>query len=137
MIVVLVLVLLLAPAYAVTEAELDKRLYGSVSVNQTDEYDFSLNETSVQEYVIRVHVLNIQPQKNSPLLIVIKQQQHVLSFEVPAIINEIISHSNVSRTLCPISVTPDKIATLIIGISSFTSEPIPYMVRAEWVRNFD
>ncbi|KAA0188612.1 SID-1 A [Fasciolopsis buskii] len=101
------------------------------------EYEFSLNDTSVQEYVIRVHVLNSQPQKNFPILIVIKQQQQVLSFEVPVVVNEVIKHANVSRTLCPIRVDPDDAAKLTIGISSFAPEPITYMVRAEWVRDFD
>ncbi|VDP79266.1 unnamed protein product [Echinostoma caproni] len=87
------------------------------------------------EYVIRVHVLNSEPQKNSPLLIVIKQPQHILSFEVPIVINEI--YSNVSRTLCPIRTTPEEPLALIISISSFNSTPLPYVVRAEWVQDFD
>nr|BAH22348.1 SID-1 related B [Schistosoma japonicum] len=121
----------------ICEADLDKPYYGEVSQDQKTEYQFSLSSRS--EYVIRVHVVNYNPKSAYPILVVIKQVDNVMSFQVPMVLNSISVYGNVSRTLCPIKLLPGEVRNLTVELSSAVepSKRVRYLFLAQLVRDFD
>ncbi|VDP95081.1 unnamed protein product [Trichobilharzia regenti] len=112
------------------EAKLDEPYYDDVSQDKKIEYQFALSNRS--EFVIRIHLVNYNPNLDYPILVVIKQVHNVMSFQVPVVLNSI-------RTLCPIQVPPGEVRTLTVELSNAMSPPnkVPYMFLAELLHDFD
>ncbi|CAH8475017.1 unnamed protein product [Heterobilharzia americana] len=119
------------------EANLDEPYYDEVSQKQKIEYHFTLSNRS--EFVIRIHLANYNPRLDYPILVVIKQVNNVMSFQVPVVLNTIPAYGNVSRTLCPIAVPFGEVRKLTVELSNAISSPqkVRYMFLAELVRDFD
>ncbi|CAH8828366.1 unnamed protein product [Trichobilharzia szidati] len=119
------------------EAKLDKPYYDDVSQDKKIEYQFALSNRS--EFVIRIHLVNYNPNLDYPILVVIKQVHNVMSFQVPVVLNSIPAYGNVSRTLCPIQVPSGEVRTLTVELSNAMSPPnkVRYMFLAELLHDFD
>ncbi|CAH8447017.1 unnamed protein product [Dicrocoelium dendriticum] len=95
-----------------------------------------VNTNLVEELVVRLNVVVLDLMKTHPILVVARQRDGVNAFSVPFVINNIILY-NVSRTLCPVIFEPHDSLLLAIELSSFSTQPVRYKLRADSLDSFD
>ncbi|XP_064089921.1 uncharacterized protein LOC135203921 [Macrobrachium nipponense] len=118
-------------------------------INKTTEYlfEFFYNTSQLEKNAVRVTVSSADCDYTNPLLVVVRQQRGVLSWQLPleppssdVILEE---YRTVSRTLCPVKNykvmlqgSLDTKQRLFIDLSTSSPKNITYSVTAEFEDNF-
>ncbi|OQV20007.1 SID1 transmembrane family member 1 [Hypsibius exemplaris] len=98
---------------------------------------------------IRITVTSLKATEADPILILVKRQQSVLSWQIPLILEDTFHYTTVSRILCPSeNPTPTGNQTnsmrmrmakgeeFTIEIITLSTDPIPFSIRTETISNF-
>ncbi|XP_070262314.1 SID1 transmembrane family member 1 isoform X1 [Myotis yumanensis] len=90
-------------------ADFDRVYSGVVSLSTEDIYSFSYTSQPGQVSAVRVHVNSSSENLDYPVLVVVRQQKEVLSWQVPLLFQGLYqrtyNYQEVSRTLCPSEAT--------------------------------
>ncbi|XP_023614476.1 SID1 transmembrane family member 1 [Myotis lucifugus] len=90
-------------------ADFDRVYSGVVSLSTEDIYSFSYTSQPGQVSAMRVHVNSSSENLDYPVLVVVRQQKEVLSWQVPLLFQGLYqrtyNYQEVSRTLCPSEAT--------------------------------
>ncbi|EGW03435.1 SID1 transmembrane family member 1 [Cricetulus griseus] len=90
-------------------ADFDRVYSGVVSLSTENIYSFNLTSHPGQVTAVRVHVNSSSENLDYPVLVVVRQQKEVLSWQVPLLFQGLYQRSynyqEVSRTLCPSKAT--------------------------------
>uniref|UniRef100_A0A8C8ZQ12 SID1 transmembrane family member 1 n=1 Tax=Prolemur simus TaxID=1328070 RepID=A0A8C8ZQ12_PROSS len=90
-------------------ADFDHVYSGVVSLSTEDIYSFNYTSQPGQVTAVRVYVNSSSENLNYPVLVVVRQQKEVLSWQVPLLFQGLYQRSynyqEVSRTLCPSEAT--------------------------------
>jgi hypothetical protein len=82
-----------------SSAVFNVRYLGTVTNNAPMTYFYA--RTTTGSTAVRVTVTRLEATEDSPILIIIKRQRSVLSWQIPLILEEKFQYNSTSRTLCP------------------------------------
>ncbi|XP_071111352.1 SID1 transmembrane family member 1-like isoform X1 [Haliotis cracherodii] len=106
-------------------------------------YNFNVTEGLNQTTAVRVSVSSINSTSSSPVMVVVRQRQGIMSWAVPLFIDYIYAYSSVSRTLCPIfhlsgsDTEEDPQQQIFVEVSSMAVNATPFTFSAERLPDFE
>lgn len=118
-------------------------------LNRTTEYlfEFNYNASDIKDAALRVSVSSEKSDYRNPVLVVVRQQRGVLSFQLPleppkdTLPEE--EYHNVSRTLCPVNnykttvnTLPDQHQRLFVDVSTSSPFNVSFTVRVDFEYSF-
>ncbi|XP_046576282.1 SID1 transmembrane family member 1-like [Haliotis rubra] len=91
---------------------------------------------------VRVSVSSINSTRTSPVMVVVRQSEGIMSWAVPLFIDYIYAYYSVSRTLCPIfhrhnSDTEEVQHEIYVDVSSMAVNATPFTFSAELLPDFE
>ncbi|XP_023227870.1 SID1 transmembrane family member 1-like isoform X3 [Centruroides sculpturatus] len=102
-------------------------------------YQFGRNQNSA----IRVKVNSINATKGIPILFVVRQQQAVISWQVPLVLENIYEYRTVGHTLCPLQnylnsdrKIPFGNQNVYIDVSSASNDSVTFSLCVKIIKNF-
>ncbi|XP_075399576.1 SID1 transmembrane family member 1 isoform X3 [Tenrec ecaudatus] len=100
-----------APREPARGADFDRVYSGVVNLSTENIYSFNYTSQPGQVNAVRVYVNSSSENLDFPVLVVVRQQKGVLSWQVPLLFQGLYqrsySYQEVSRTLCPLEATND------------------------------
>ncbi|XP_063081058.1 SID1 transmembrane family member 1 isoform X3 [Cavia porcellus] len=124
-------------------ADFDRVYSGVVNLSTESIYSFSYTSRPGQVTAVRVYVNSSSENLDYPLLIVVRQQKEVLSWQVPLLFQGLYqrsySYQEVSRTLCPSKATNETgpLEQLIfVDVASMAPLGVPYKLLVTKLKHF-
>ncbi|KAK6174037.1 hypothetical protein SNE40_017386 [Patella caerulea] len=116
-------------------------LYEDIQIDRHHQYlfVFSYNETN-ETTAVRIHTSSDKVNNSFPIMFVVRQQQGLLSWQVPLSINYNYRYKSVNRTLCPMdkdsrrSLTRDQL--IYIDVSTMSVEPSNFTISVSLLDDF-
>ncbi|XP_067679484.1 SID1 transmembrane family member 1-like isoform X2 [Haliotis asinina] len=105
-------------------------------------YSFNGTKDLNEMTAVRVSVSSVNSTRSSPVMVVVRQREGIMSWAVPLFIDYIYAYYSVSRTLCPIfhlpdSDTEDAEEAIYVDVSSMAVNATPFTFSAELLPNFE
>ncbi|KAM9224438.1 SID1 transmembrane family member 1 isoform 1-T1 [Dugong dugon] len=124
-------------------ADFDRVYSGVVSLSTENIYSFNYTSQPGQVNAVRVHVSSSSENLDFPVLVVVRQQKGVLSWQVPLLFQGLnrrsYSYQEVSRTLCPSEAT-NKTGPLeqliFVDVASMAPQGAQYKLLVTKVKHF-
>ncbi|KAK7105776.1 SID1 transmembrane family member 1-like isoform X2 [Littorina saxatilis] len=124
----------------VVQAKFDTSYTLSVNLQQQYLFIYKYNETS-NTTAVRVSASSVHANATFPVMFVVRQQEGILSWQVPLFIDYVYSFSFVNRTLCPLDKMHKKNLTsqqlIYIDVSTMSRENVDFTLHAERLTNFE
>ncbi|XP_077900333.1 SID1 transmembrane family member 1 isoform X2 [Ictidomys tridecemlineatus] len=132
-----------APSDPARGADFDHIYSGVVNLSTENIYSFNYTSQPGQVTAVRVYVNSSSENLNYPVLVVVRQQKEVLSWQVPLLFQGLYQRSynyqEVSRTLCPSKATNETgpLKQLIfVDVASMTPLGAHYKLLVTKIKNF-
>ncbi|KAM9583279.1 SID1 transmembrane family member 1 [Trichechus inunguis] len=124
-------------------ADFDRVYSGVVSLSTENIYSFNYTSQPGQVNAVRVHVSSSSENLDFPVLVVVRQQKGVLSWQVPLLFQGLnqrsYSYQEVSRTLCPSEAT-NKTGPLeqliFVDVASMAPQGAQYKLLVTKIKHF-
>ncbi|XP_004633362.1 SID1 transmembrane family member 1 isoform X2 [Octodon degus] len=124
-------------------ADFDRVYSGVVNLSTESIYSFNYTSQPGQVTAVRVHVNTSSENLDYPVLVVVRQQKEVLSWQVPLLFQGLYqrsySYQEVSRTLCPSKATNETgpLEQLIfVDVASMAPQGAPYKLLVTKIKHF-
>ncbi|XP_075765832.1 SID1 transmembrane family member 2 isoform X2 [Pelodiscus sinensis] len=123
------------------EAEFDRTYTDAVNGELLNIYAFNHTVVRNRTEGVRVTVNVLSEQKETPVLFVVRQQEAVVSFQVPLILRGLYQrkylYQDVSRTLCqPPTKSESETQFFYVDVSTLSARNASYQLRVSRVENF-
>uniref|UniRef100_A0A8C9PVF6 SID1 transmembrane family member 1 n=1 Tax=Spermophilus dauricus TaxID=99837 RepID=A0A8C9PVF6_SPEDA len=132
-----------APSDPARGADFDHVYSGVVNLSTENIYSFNYTSQPGQVTAVRVYVNSSSENLNYPVLVVVRQQKEVLSWQVPLLFQGLYQRSynyqEVSRTLCPSKATNETgpLEQLIfVDVASMAPLGVHYKLLVTKIKNF-
>ncbi|BFZ13846.1 hypothetical protein BsWGS_16884 [Bradybaena similaris] len=117
-------------------------IYSGFTVNATTQIMFMYNYTlDNQTTAVRVSMSSSMATENYPVMFVARQQETILSWQIPLDIGDRYSYHSVSRTLCPIDKSRRKdigqLQLIYITVSSMANISLDFNLTATVLNDFE
>lgn len=107
----------------------------------TVSYEFSYNISSTNRTAVRISTISPNSGLDYPVIVVVREEHSVMSWQVPLQLQYQYSYTDVSRTLCPVNLQGSNASqteqTFVVSLSTQSHVNISYSLLAEMIDIFN
>nr|KAG5693898.1 hypothetical protein BaRGS_014339 [Batillaria attramentaria] len=111
----------------------------SVSLRESYQFVYGYNVTNETTTAVRVRAASPDADMASPVMVVVRQKEDILSWQLPLLIEETFQYNFVGRTLCPASHLDKRVTTtqmIDVDVSTMSSGSVNFTLSAEILESF-